>query len=303
MRTVLCLALCALTTPALSQGLLKTHLESGVLLGQPTTLPLPNARTLTLTGVGVMRYQEPEGFTTRLARVGAGLTLSRRSRLLAEVQLGDRVEVTRLQGSVAMGKSWSATLGQLAVPFGIALSQSPALWPTPERPLAFREDGPGPLARQEFDRGLQLQHRAGGSTLTLAAINGAGRSAETDSRRDVVLRAAQTIGKFTAGASAYRGEKSLTGLDLQREGAGLQLQAELLEGRGVHGGYITGGYLFDANSPHPWSVLTQFDRLGAQRSVSAGISYNLEAGLRARLFSTRPKNSGTRWTADLLFAL
>jgi hypothetical protein len=213
------------------------------------------------------------------------------------------VEVTRLQGSVSMGKTWSLALGQLAVPFGIALSQPPALWPTPERPLAFREDGPGPLARQEFDRGLQLQRRAGSSTLTLAAINGAGRSAETNSRRDLVVRGSHVFEKFTVGASAYRGEKSLTGLDLQREGAGLQLQAEWLESRGTRGGYITGGWLFDAGGPHPWSILTQLDRLGVERATSIGGSYNREPGLRARLFSTHRRGAGTRWTADVLFAL
>ena len=102
-------------------------------------------------------------------------------------------------GSGHPNKNLTITAGQFATPFGYQLPASMGNALTPERPLAFSEAGYGLFATQDYDKGVQLAYNTGqqllflpaGLKLSVAAINGAGRtSEETDRTIDTVYHAA-----------------------------------------------------------------------------------------------------------------
>ena len=301
--------------PARAQlGPLKTTLRDGVLLGPPTALPLPSGKVLIVGGFGLMRVGGEAGSALQLrdARVSGQLVYSRKTRLLAEISLaeGQTAEVTRLQGTYVLGdgspRNLSVTLGQLWQPFGFAPSESPTFRYAPERPRIFRESGDGPLAGREFDRGVRLDIAPKDTTFSLALLNGTGR--EPGKRLgDVALRVQHARSGLTLGASVYSGRekiRSLTGFDARFDaGRGPFVQAEWLHGTAggarVAGGHVTGGFTFDRATPHPWSLIARHDSLrGAPSETGLGAAYNLDAGVRVRLFATK-----TKVTADALFTL
>lgn len=314
-RSLPFLLLLTLALPARSQvGPLKTTLRDGVLLGPPTALPLPSGKVLLVGGFGLLRVGGEAGSALQLrdARVNGQLVYSKKTRLLAEISLADgkTAEVTRLQGTYVLGdgspQNLSVTVGQLWQPFGFAPSENPTFRYAPERPRVFRESGDGPFASQEFDRGIRLDIAPKDTTFSLALLNGTGR--ETGKNLgDVVGRVQHARNGLTLGASVYSGRekiRSLTGLDARYDaGQGPFVQTEWLRGTAggvrVSGGHVTGGFTFDRASTHPWSLIARQDILrGASSETGFGVAYNLDAGVRVRLFTTKNKA-----TADALFAL
>ena len=114
-------------------------------------------------------------------------------------------------------KNVTLTAGQFATPFGYVLPVSMANFLTPERPLAFSEGNYGLFNSQDYDKGVQLAYNTqsqllflpAGLKVTLAAVNGAGRTGEdTDRKLDTIYRLAyQTPNKvFSLGGSYYLGQ-------------------------------------------------------------------------------------------------
>jgi len=120
-------------------------------------------------------------------------------------------------GNGDAAKNLTITAGQFANPFGYVLPISMASFLTPERPLAFSEGNYGLFNSQDYDKGLQIGYNTprqlafvpAGLKLTVAAVNGAGRTGEaTDRTLDTIYRIAyQTPNKILGlGASYYLGQ-------------------------------------------------------------------------------------------------
>jgi len=133
-------------------------------------------------------------------------------------------QVTVREGYVAytfgngdQSKNITMTAGQFATPFGYQLPASTSNILTPERPLAFNENGEGLFNSQDYDKGIQFGYNTqqqllflpAGLKFTAALVNGSGRTSDnTDRFADQVYRIGyQTPDKvFSVGGSYYYGQ-------------------------------------------------------------------------------------------------
>ena len=120
-------------------------------------------------------------------------------------------------GSGDPAKNLTATAGLFATPFGYDLPSSQSNLIAPERPLAFNEGSAGLFNGQDYDKGVQFSYNTGqqllfipaGIKLTVAAINGSGRTSnDTDHTIDTVYHVGyQTKDKvLSLGGSYYYGQ-------------------------------------------------------------------------------------------------
>ena len=133
-------------------------------------------------------------------------------------------QVTVREGYVAYttgdgdaSKNLTITAGEFATPFGYILPVSSSVYLTPERPLAFSEANYGLFNAQDYDKGIQLSYNTSsqlafipsGLKLTVAGVNGAGRTGENSDRKiDTIYRIAyQSPNKLISlGTSYYFGQ-------------------------------------------------------------------------------------------------
>src|SRR5262249_49853596 len=139
------------------------------------------------------------------------------------------------------------TAGLFANPFGYELPLSSASIMSPERPLAFNENGEGLWANQDYDRGVMLSYGPQQTKYTLAFVNGSGRATnDTDNTIDAIARISyQNVQKtFSGGVSFYSGhisyvaapapirKKELFGVDAQYNSpTGAFVNAEYVGGK------------------------------------------------------------------------
>ncbi len=173
-----------------------------------------------------------DSFELRRARLKFTGTLTPNSRYAIQIDTSGAVntglttnqQVTVREGYAAYtfgngdtARNLTVTAGQFATPFGYALPGSQAALLTPERPLVVSEAGYGIFNSQDYDKGVQLAYNTqqqllflpAGLKLSVAAINGAGRTSEATNRYiDTVYRAAyQTKNKVLGlGISYYEGQ-------------------------------------------------------------------------------------------------
>jgi Phosphate-selective porin O and P len=153
--------------------------------------------------------------------------------------------VTLKDGYVELTEPWTSwkhtlTAGQFNWPFGFEIMYSSSAREVPERSRAVRTLFPG-----ERDRGVMLSGLGLGERLSyrVAVVNGSDTSGsgDTNRRKDVVGRIGYGFGVVDAGASIYRGSDTVSGVEHDKERAGLDVQwITPVPGLGVRGEYIRG---------------------------------------------------------------
>ena len=155
-------------------------------------------------------------------------------------------------------KNPSLTAGLFANPFGYVLPASMSVFVTPERPLAFSENGQGGggslWAGQDYDKGAEVVYNPKTIRFVYAVVNGTGRNSEaTASHFDSIYRVAyQSVDhQVGVGASYYDGEynrgrpgsnTNLTFQEPKKQIFGLDGQVSLKNGIFVNGEFEKGKY-------------------------------------------------------------
>ena len=189
-------------------------------------------------------------FSVRRARIKFTYQVTPTSRFVLQPDIASG-GVTLKDGYVEFTEPWTAwhhtlTAGQFNWPFGFEIMYSSSDREMPERSRVVRTLFPG-----ERDRGVQVSGIGFRERFTyrVAIVNGTGttQSFDFNKRKDVVARAAVSLGPVDVGVSTYRGAElvSVTGatagreFDKTREGLDIQWVTPI-RGLGIRGEYIRG---------------------------------------------------------------